>query len=432
MAFSRSTSFSTGASDRPFATAVTVNLTSLMSFRPPKGTDDIGAPESNLWRDVLGEWERSADLFGYPLVSTPIFEATDLFERGVGTDTEVVTKQMYTFTDRGGRSLTLRPEGTAGVVRAFLDSGAKGPWKGSYSGPMFRHERPQAGRRRQFWQVGVEYLDVEGPAADAEVVELGYRFLTAVEVPGLDVVLNSLGDAVCRPGYVETLRRYLDAKREVLCDDSLSIVDVNPLRVLDCRVCAPVLADAPSIKDHLCEPCADHYSQVKKSLEGLDVPFVEDARLVRGLDYYTRTAFEYVATDLEAAQNAVGGGGRYDGLAESIGGRRAPGVGFALGVDRIVLASTKEPAGRIDVYLVSESGPIEALIAASALRSDGLRVELDTEGRKVDAQFRAASRLGARALVVLPAAGDDVDVRIGDERSGMPLGSVAKWLEGRL
>jgi histidyl-tRNA synthetase len=403
-----------------------------MSFRPPKGTDDIGAPESNLWRDVLGEWERWADLFGYPLVLTPIFEATDLFERGVGSDTEVVTKQMYTFTDRGGRSLTLRPEGTAGVVRAFLDSGAKGPWKGSYSGPMFRHERPQAGRRRQFWQVGVEYLDVEGPAADAEVIELGYRFLTAVEVPGLDVVLNSLGDAACRPGYVETLRRYLDEKRDVLCDDSVSIVDLNPLRVLDCRVCAPLLADAPAMKDHLCEPCADHYAQVKKSLEGLEVPFVEDARLVRGLDYYTRTAYEFLATDLEAAQNAVGGGGRYDGLAESIGGRRAPGVGFALGVDRIVLASTREPEGRVDVYLISESGPVEALIAASRVRRDGLRVEFDTEGRKVEAQFRAASRLEARAVVVLHEAGHEVDVRIGEERSELPLASVATWLKGRL
>jgi histidyl-tRNA synthetase len=403
-----------------------------MSFRPPKGTDDIGAPESNLWRDVLGEWEKWADLFGYPLVLTPIFESTELFERGVGSDTEVVTKQMYTFTDRGGRSLTLRPEGTASVVRAFLNSGDKGPWKGSYSGPMFRHERPQAGRRRQFWQVGVEYLDVEGPAADAEVIELGYRFLTAVDVPSLDVVLNSLGDAVCRPGYVETLRGYLDAKRDVLCDDSLSIVDVNPLRVLDCRVCAPLLADAPAMKDHLCEPCADHYAQVKKSLDGLEVPFVEDARLVRGLDYYTRTAYEFLATDLEAAQNAVGGGGRYDGLAESIGGRRAPGVGFALGVDRIVLASAREPEGRVDVYLISESGPGEALIAASRLRRDGLRVDFDTEGGKVEAQFRVASRFEARAVVVLPAAGDEVDVRIDNERAGMPLASVAPWLKGRL
>lgn len=403
-----------------------------MSFRPPKGTDDIGAPESNLWRDVLGEWESWADLFGYPLVMTPIFEATDLFERGVGSDTEVVTKQMYTFTDRGGRSLTLRPEGTAGVVRAFLDSGAPGPWKGSYSGPMFRHERPQAGRRRQFWQVGVEYLDVEGPAADAEVIELGYRFLTAVEVPGLDLVLNSLGDSVCRPGYVETLRGYLEERRAQLCDDSVPLIEVNPLRVLDCKVCAPILVDSPAMKDHLCEPCADHYSQVKKSLDGLEVPFTEDARLVRGLDYYTRTAFEYVATDLEAAQNAVGGGGRYDGLAESIGGRRAPGVGFALGVDRIVLSSSRETGARVDVYLVSESGPADALIAASGLRRDGLRAEFDTEGRKVEAQFRAASRFGAPAVVVLPGAGDVVDVRIGEERSHMPLESVAKWLKDRL
>ena len=237
---------------------------------------------------------------------------------------------------------------------------------------------------------------------------------------------------MCRPGYVETLRRYLDEKGDVLCEDSLSIVDVNPLRVLDCRVCAPLLGDAPAMKDHLCEPCAEHYAQVKKSLDGVEVPFIEDARLVRGLDYYTRTAFEYLATDLEAAQNAVGGGGRYDGLAESIGGRRAPGVGFALGVDRIILASTREPGGRVDVYLVSESGPAEALIAASTLRRDGLRVELDTEGRKVEAQFKSASRLEARAIVVLPAGGDDVEVRIDSERAGMPLASVAKWLEGRL
>jgi histidyl-tRNA synthetase len=403
-----------------------------MSFRPPKGTDDIGAPESNRWRDVLREWDTWADRFGYPLVMTPVFESTDLFERGVGEDTEVVTKQMYTFTDRGGRSLTLRPEGTAGVVRAFLDSGANGAWKGAYSGPMFRHERPQAGRRRQFWQVGVEYLDVEGPAADAEVIELGYRFLNAVGVPGLDVLLNSLGDAVCRPGYVATLRSYLEEKRESLCEDSISLIDVNPLRVLDCRVCAPALADAPAMKDHLCEPCADHYALVKKSLESLGIPYVEDARLVRGLDYYTRTAFEYIATDLEAAQNAVGGGGRYDGLAESIGGRRAPGVGFALGVDRIVLSSRKEPGSRVDVYLVSEAGPEDALVAASSLRLAGLRVDFDTEARRVEAQFKSAGRIEARAVVVLRSQGDDVDVRIDEERAQMPLAAVAEWLRDRL
>jgi histidyl-tRNA synthetase len=402
-----------------------------MSFQPPKGTDDIGAPESNVWRDVLREWERWADRYGYPLVMTPLFEATELFERGVGDDTEVVTKQMYTFRDKGGRSMTLRPEGTAGVVRAFLDSGASGAWKGAYSGPMFRYERPQAGRRRQFWQVGVEYLDVEGPASDAEVIELGFRFLNAVEVPGLEVVLNSLGDGVCRPGYVATLRAYLEEQRSLICDDSVSLIEVNPLRVLDCKVCAPVLVDAPAMKDHLCEPCAIHYQEVKDALSRLQIPFREDGRLVRGLDYYTRTAFEYLAIDLEAAQNAVGGGGRYDGLAETIGGRPAPGVGFALGVDRIVLASRLEPGSSVDVYLVSETGPGEALVAASVLRRAGLRVDFDTEGRSVKAQFRAAGRFAA-TVVVLKRVGGDTEVRFAGEKAQVPLDEVAGWLQGRL
>jgi histidyl-tRNA synthetase len=297
---------------------------------------------------------------------------------------------------------------------------------------MFRHERPQAGRRRQFWQVGVEYLDVEGPAADAEVIELGYRFLGAVEVPGLEVVLNSLGDGVCRPGYAATLRSYLEERRDTLCDDSTSLIDVNPLRVLDCTVCSPVLGDAPAMKDYLCDECDEHYARVKKSLDRLGIPFVEDARLVRGLDYYTRTAFEYIATHLEAAQNAVGGGGRYDGLAESIGGRRAPGVGFALGVDRIVLTLDEDSGPQVDLYLVSETGPEDALIAASALRLAGLSVDFDTEGRRVEAQFKAASRLGARAVVVLRGSGDEVEARIDEERARMPLAAVPDWLADRL
>lgn len=402
-----------------------------MSFQPPKGTDDIAAPESHLWRDLLRLWESWADRYGYPLVMTPIFEATDLFQRGVGDTSEVVTKQMYTFTDRGSRSMTLRPEGTAGVVRAFLNRGGRGPWKGAYSGPMFRYERPQAGRRRQFWQVGVEYLDVETPLADAEVVELGYRFLSAARIPGLEVLLNSLGDARCRPAYLEKLRAYLAQRRDRLCQDSVALIEVNPLRVLDCKVCAPVLEDAPAMRDHLCDDCRRHYTEVKTALTRVDVPFREDARLVRGLDYYTRTAFEYIATGLEAAQNAVGGGGRYDGLAEAIGGRPAPGVGFALGIDRIILASSLQPVPGVDVYLVSETGPEDALVVASRLRRSGLRVDLDLTGRPAKTQFRTAGRSGAPGLVVLR--GDaTVEARLGEERVSLPIEETAAWLAERL
>jgi histidyl-tRNA synthetase len=363
---------------------------------------------------------------------TPIFEATELFQRGVGDSSEVVTKQMYTFKDRGDRSLTLRPEGTAGVVRAFLDSGAKGAWKGAYSGPMFRYERPQGGRRRQFLQVGVEYLDVEAPPSDVEVVELGYRYLSAVGVPSLEVRLNSLGDGVCRPGYVEELRSYLRSHFDQLCEDSKPLVETNPLRVLDCKVCGPGLGDAPAMADLLCDPCSAHFKEVKETLSRLEMPFVEDHRLVRGLDYYTRTAFEYIATDLETAQNAVGGGGRYDGLAESLGGRRAPGVGFALGVDRIILATGREPIPQVDVYLVSEVPAADALIAASLLRREGIRVDLDSEGRPIKSQFRAASRSGAPVTLVLRSLDEPIDVRIGDgQRVEMPLQELAQWLKAR-
>ncbi|MEX1124829.1 MAG: histidine--tRNA ligase [Acidimicrobiia bacterium] len=403
-----------------------------MSFQPPKGTDDIGAPQSSVWRSVLGDWEEWSARFGYPLVMTPIFEATDLFQRGVGDTSEVVTKQMYTFTDRGGRSVTLRPEGTAGVVRAFLDSGMKGAWKGAYSGPMFRYERPQGGRRRQFWQVGVEYLDVEAPPSDVEVIELGYRYLGAVGVPGLEVRLNSLGDGVCRPGYVEELRSFLRSRYEELCDESKPLVDTNPLRVLDCKICGPNLTDAPAMADRLCDACSAHFEEVKDTLTRLEVPFVEDHRLVRGLDYYTRTAFEYIATDLETAQNAVGGGGRYDGLAESLGGRRAPGVGFALGVDRIILATEREPGSELDVFVVSEVPAADALVVASRLRLQGVRVDLESEGRSIKAQFRSASRSGAPVTVVLRSLGEALDVRTDDGlRVDMPLEELPGWLKAR-
>jgi histidyl-tRNA synthetase len=361
-------------------------------------------------------------------VATPVLEATELFERGVGGSTEVVTKQMYTFTDRGGRSMTLRPEGTAGVVRAFLNSGQRGPWKGAYSGPFFRYERPQGGRRRQFWQVGVEYLDIESPVADAEVVELGYRFLTAVGVPDLELLINSLGDPACRPSYVEALRVYLTDRSGELSPESVDLIDVNPLRVLDSKV--DVLEDSPRMGDFLCADCRAHFTEVKALLGRLGIPFTENDSLVRGLDYYSRTAFEYIGRGLDTAQNAVGGGGRYDGLAETLGGAPTPGVGFALGVDRIILSAGSESRAHLDAYLVTETTPAEAVVVASELRRQGVRVDFDGEARSVKAQFRTANRLGAPVILVHKGEGEPIDVQTTTTRQQVELPRVGELIRG--
>lgn len=398
-----------------------------MSVQPPKGTDDIIAPASQAWRDALRRWESLSERYGYPLVSLPIFEATELFERGVGETTEVVTKQMYSFADQSDRSMTLRPEGTAGVVRAYLNSGAQGVWKAAYSGPFFRYERPQAGRRRQFWQVGAEYLDTSSAIADAEIIELGYRYITSLGLDQVDLMVNSIGDPECRPVYVEALRTYLRERQEVLSDLSTELIDRNPLRVLDSKVDREKLGDAPKTVDFLCDACREHYEAVKATLTSLEVPYREDTNLVRGLDYYTRTAFEYIATGLDAAQNAVGGGGRYDGLAEAIGGRPTPGVGFALGIDRIMLALGDPEPGHLDAYLVSETGPVEALAVASRLRSEGLRVDLDPDGRSVKAQFRTARRLEVPVILVWRGSGHLVDIQTDNERAELPLEEVSHW-----
>ncbi|MGH8944983.1 MAG: histidine--tRNA ligase [Acidimicrobiia bacterium] len=399
-----------------------------MSFQPPKGTNDVLAPGSESWRRALQQWDEWSLRYGYPLVITPVFEATELFERGVGDTTELVTKQMYTFSDRGGRSVTLRPEGTAGVVRAYLDAGLQGPWKGAYSGPFFRYEQPQRGRSRQFWQVGVEYLAVEGPVADAEVIELGYRFLTDLGVPGLELLINSLGTPESRAEYVESLRGYLRGVEDHLSEESVRLIERNPLRVLDSKTDRALLTDPPRMFDFLSEADREHYEAVKAALDDLGIAHREDHRLVRGLDYYTRTTFEYVATDLEAAQNAVGGGGRYDGLAEALGGRRVPGVGFALGIDRILLSLGDPERGHLQAYLVSETGPEDALRVASRLRESGIRVDFDTERRSVKNQFRSAKRL--EAPVVLVWKGDDhpLDAQTFDEREEIALDDVPLWV----
>ncbi len=373
-----------------------------MSLRAPKGTDDILPPASRVWRRLLNAWEQMAEVYGYDLIMVPIFEMTEVFSRGVGESSEVVQKQMYTFDDKGGRSLTLRPEGTAGVVRAFLQAGAQGVMKVSYSGPMFRYERPQAGRRRQFYQVGLEYLGSPEPDADAEVIELGYRYLTSAGVPDVTVRLNSLGDAACRPAYVEILRSWLEDRRSLLCADSQQTLDLNPMRVLDCKICADVVAEAPSPVDSLCDACQAHFASVQERLVADGVRYLLDPRLVRGLDYYTRTAFEYVGSALDSAQTALGGGGRYDGLAEVLGGPPVPGVGLALGIDRIVLSVPDPELPAIDVFVANtDTRRAEALLMLGELRSSGIRSDNLPDQRSLKAQFKAADRRGARAVVVV-------------------------------
>lgn len=400
-----------------------------MSFQPPKGTDDLTSPRSQAWREALSKWDTWSGRYGYPLVMTPVFEATELFERGVGDTSDVVTKQMYTFSDRGGRSLTLRPEGTAPVVRTYLNSGEQGAWKGAYAGPYFRYERPQAGRRRQFFQLGVEFLEVESPQADAEVIELGHRYLSSVGVPGLTLRINSLGDSVCRPAYTEALREHLREREDDLSEDSKNLITRNPLRVLDSVADREVVGDPPRMLDYLCEACAGHYSGVLALLDELGLEYTQDHRLVRGLDYYTRTTFEWVGGELNTAQNAVGGGGRYDGLAESIGGRFTPGVGFALGLDRIMLSLGDPEPAYLDAYLVSEVGSSQGLEAASQLRQDGLRVDCDTEGRSVKAQFRSARRSGVPTILVWKGEGQPVDIQTEGGRAEIPLEEVARWFK---
>lgn len=378
------------------------------SFAAPRGTYDVVPPESRRWQATV---RLAMDTFaraGYEPIETPAFEQTEVFERGVGAASEVVTKQMYTFSDRSDRSLTLRPEGTAPVVRAviehFVARGALAgpvPLKLAYAGSMFRQERPQKGRHRQFFQVGIEALGSDSPLVDAEVIEVGSRYLRSAGVP-TRLSVNSIGhpDARCRAGYVEVLGDFLKGRLFELAPDDRARVGTNPLRTFDSKEeqTIAVMADAPVISDYLCEECKQHFSSVQSLLKQLDVAFELEPRLVRGLDYYTRTTFEYVAADL-GSQNAVGGGGRYDGLSEALGGPPLPGIGFALGVDRILLAAGDDGRdGRpIDVYFVAlgDDAASEALRLATWLRSEGVGADLDFAGKQMKGQMKDAARSGA-------------------------------------
>ncbi len=409
-----------------------------MTTRAPKGTIDVLPPESGRWRRLLRAFDALAERYGYGLALTPLFEATELFARGVGEETEIVSKQMYTFTDKAGRSLTLRPEATASVVRAYLQEGRTGVLKCAYSGPMFRYEQPQAGRRRQFHQVGVEYVGEPSPDADVEVVEVGYRLLEEAGIGGVVVLLNSLGDPADRSGYRELLRAFLTARVDLLSEEARRRLDTNPLRVLDSKVDAAVVGDAPATLDHLGPEAAAHFAAVRAGLDRRGIPYEIAPRLVRGLDYYNRTVFEYQARSYTAAQDALGGGGRYDPLAEFLGGPPTPGVGLAMGVDRIVAAMPGEAAAEalgVFVVLADPERRAEAVDLAGALRAGGLSADLDLGERSVKAQFKAASRRGARVAAVVGAewAEGRVTVRAlstGEEQT-VPIVEVAAWAQAR-
>lgn len=382
---------------------------------PVKGAPDWLPPDSATFDAVEGAFLETARLGGYERVRTPVFEHTEVFARAVGESTDVVQKEMYTFADKGGRSLTLRPEATAGIVRAALTAGVPQsgslPVKYAYAGDCFRYERPQAGRQRSFSQVDIEALGSDDPVLDAEVVLLGWEALRRAGLPArmLTLRLNTLGDPEDRPAYHEALNAYLDTIGDLPADVEARR-HANPLRAFDSKApgMSEVMAEAPLLADHLSEAAKAHHARVVELLEAEGVPLTHDPRLVRGLDYYTRTTFEYQAAGL-GAQNAVGGGGRYDGLAQVLGwGERFPGIGWALGVERTMLAlrgadALPPPRPRVAVFVVVAAPELagEALSLVSALRRAGVAADLGFDRRSVKAQFKVADRAGAARVVVL-------------------------------
>lgn len=428
-----------------------------MKFQVPRGTRDILPPDSDRWAWIEERTRRILGAYGYREVRTPIFESTDLFVRSVGESTDIVRKELYTFTDRGDRSLTLRPEGTAPLVRAYLEHAElrqEAPARLSYIGPMFRYERPQAGRYRQFWQIGAELLGSKEPAADVEMIDLFVSIMRAVGLPSVTVLVNSLGDATCRPVYRERLRAYFEQHADALCEDDRERLKTNPLRILDCKVpsCQPVIQGAPAVLDSLCDDCRAHFDAVKAGLASLAIRAEVAPRLVRGLDYYTRTVFEVHAAGL-GAQNAVGGGGRYDQLVKDLGGPDTPSIGFSIGMERLHMASGTVAVGYLasepDVFVVAREPDLamRALAVARSLRgvpdagaaggSRPLRVMADVQGRSASSQMKVASRVRARYVVFVNAKNDPLTVRDmiagKDEPSTFPdENALRPWLTRRL
>jgi len=382
------------------------------SIKAPRGVRDILPEESWKWAFVLDVARRTAEDFGYAEVHLPVFEHTELFSRGIGETTDVVEKEMYTFQDRAERSLTLRPEATASMVRSYLEHGMhRGvqPVKLWCAGPMFRYERPQKGRYRQFWQLDVEAIGAADPFVDVEIIALSLELYRRLGLSNLEVKVNSVGCPECRPTYRKTLRSFLEPRLDELCDTCRSRFDRNPLRILDCKnpQCAAIADQAPSVVESLCGECGTHFGLLQRGLEGIGASFSLDKRLVRGLDYYTKTAYEVLSGDL-GAQNAVCGGGRYDNLAEVIGGPHVPGVGFAAGIERIVLTMEQQgcfmgsaPRPAVFVVCPDEEARPEAFALLHLLRQSGVSADMDFTGKGMKAQLKVAAGKGALLACIL-------------------------------
>jgi histidyl-tRNA synthetase len=376
--------------------------------RAPMGTHDVLAPESHRWEALLAGFAQLAQRYGFSMVHTPMFEDVRVFQRGIGEASEVVGKEMYEFEDRGGRRLALRPEGTASVVRAFVQHRPTTPWRAWYATPSFRYERPQAGRYRQHHQVGVEALGSEDPDVDVEVIALAQAFFESLGLVDFELRVNSMGCARCRPAYVELLRSHLEPRVAELCAEHQERLAQGPLRVLDCKkpACVALTADAPVLVDSLCEDCAAHHARVLAGLDAAGVAWRADDRLVRGFDYYTRTTFEFASSALEGAQNAIGGGGRYDGLVEQLGGPPTPGIGFGIGIERVLLACDAEGCFPAVVpvpvaFVVDVTGGDVARDVVARLRAAGVFVERAYDGRSMKAQLKAADRSGAPVALIV-------------------------------
>lgn len=384
-----------------------------MDISGPRGTHDILTGESPYWHIIESNLCQMAELYGYSEVRLPIFEHTELFERGVGDSTDIVQKEMYTFEDRGNRSLTLRPEGTASCARAFIEHKVYNqaqPTKWYYLGPMFRYDRPQAGRYRQFHQFGIEAFGSQDPNVDAEVIAILVRMVEKMGIKHAELHLNTVGCPDCRPLYRERLLRYLTPLAGELCADCQQRLTKNPLRVLDCKTprCREVVKEHPTLHSYLCERCGQHFEEVKSTLSAYKVEYVLDSQLVRGLDYYTKTAFELLIPDL-GAQAAVGGGGRYDGLIEECGGPPTPGIGFAMGLERLLMAVRRQdtqlwqipPVMEVFVAVADKEHDRDACLLLDKLRQSGIKADKDYMDRSLKAQMKYAGKSGARLVAVI-------------------------------